>query len=536
MWSTIVNDGLTLYDWDTLEKIKHSDIITFTISFEEQFLNIIRMLKFAGINPNASKRGENDPIIIAGGPCSSYNPEPLADIIDAFIVGEGEEVIHPILEKYEKSNNKSEFLRLLDELDCTYIPSLYDFEFEDATIKSIVSRGKKQVLRKYTSDINQSPIYSSIINANCTYGKEVFSIEVSRGCRMPCRFCYMGNHFRKQRMLSIDRLKTIIKDAKIHTPEMKLFYESLPSEYSENLFQTLLEFINEDEIQLNLGSFRAESLNPDILKVVSRGQQEMIILAPETSQGKLRTLLGKGQMTNDRIKSVFTMCGQQGIKNFGLYLMMGIPTESLVDIDQLIELILEVFEIVKQTSDKGILELHINSFFPKPLTPLQWEENISQDRAIKRFEYIKNKIRESLSDDEFKRVAFKTIVYEDITYSQPILARGDRRLGGVLIDVCESVYPYTQMELSKSLWDSSLNKHNLKAEYFYRARCLDEILPWHLIKNNLKQNYYSSERAKAYCNQQSAPCPAVPCHICQSCVEVKRRENNTCMSPIESSN
>ena len=520
IWKKIVKYNIPLYDWDTLKELKNSDIISFTVSFEDQFLNIINMLKFAGIDPVALKRTEKDPLVIAGGPCSSYNPEPLSKFIDVFVIGEGETIIHKILDVYKNSKDKQSFLRDIDNLKSVYIPSFYDYKFEGSRIKKIIINGKEKVYRNYVKDLNKSPICSTIINKKSQYKEKVFSIEVSRGCRMHCRFCYMGNHFRKQRTLSLSKIKELINDGKRHTKKIKLFYEALPTEYFSGLFKMLLEFVKKDNIKLRLGSFRADYLTEEMIYIVAKGGQDIVIVAPETSQGKLRNFINKGQISDEKVKTTVELCSKNGIKNFGLYLMVGIPTETRDDIDSLVNLIIDVFNIIKNKKNNGNLEVHINSYFPKPLTPLQLEKNISQKEAIDKIEYIQYKIKSKLDNDNIKRIYFKTIVYDEISYSQPILTRGDRRLGNVLVDVCNLIYPYKDRILTPKIWNYALRKNNLKAEYYYRERHPDEILPWHIIKNNVENSYFIKERERAYKGQLTGPCPESSCNVCRFCSEV----------------
>ncbi|TKJ17688.1 hypothetical protein CEE44_04110 [Candidatus Woesearchaeota archaeon B3_Woes] len=522
VWKKIVECNLPLYDWDSLEELKNSDILSFTVSFEDEFVNIVRMLKFAGINPIASERKEKGPLIIAGGPCSSYNPEPFSKFIDAFVIGEGETMIHKLLDIYKNSEDKKSFLRNIDVLESVYVPSFYDFEFEGKRIKKIIINGKENVYRNYVKNLDKSPICSTIINKKSQYKEEVFSIEVSRGCRMHCRFCYIGNHFRKQRVLSLNKIKELINEGKKYTKNIKLFYEVLPPKYYSDLFKVLLDFVKKDDIKLKLGSFRVEYLNSNIVNVVAMGNQDKIIIAPETSEGKLRNFINKGQMSDEKVKNAVKLCLEKSIKNFGLYLMVGIPTETKKDIDSLINLIIDVFNIIKDRNKKGILEVHINAYFPKPLTPLQLERNISQKEAIGKIEYIQSKIKIRLNSEDFKRVHFKTIVYDEISYSQPILTRGDRRLGNVLLDVCKLTYPYTNKTPTPEIWDYALRKNRLEAKYYYRERDSTEIMPWHIIKNNTSKTYFMRERERAYKGQLTDPCHHSSCDVCKSCLDVNQ--------------
>lgn len=314
----------------------------------------------------------------------------------------------------------------------------------------------------------------------------------------------MGNYLRKLRYLKIEEIEKIIKSNIGITKNVKLFYEGIPQKYWGDLFKKLEEMIDKYGIKLYLGSMRAELLTEEMIKVVAKSGQKMIILAPEVSEGYLRNMINKSRITDNVLFKVIDLSCKHGIENFGLYLMIGLPKESEDDIKKLAKLIINVRQRMDKNGCEGFLEVHINPLFPKPFTPFQYapmESIKSCNKKIKLLEktveknyrIYNKKINKTIigaggpdNKNNQSKIVFKTIVGTRTVFSQPILSRGDRRIGKVIF----YAYKYGN---TISAWKKAIKKTGIDHKIYFKKRDVNSIFPWSFIDIGVKSEYFKKE-------------------------------------------
>jgi radical SAM superfamily enzyme YgiQ (UPF0313 family) len=339
--------------WERKFKIKECDFLSFTISYEGSYVNILKELELCNIPLRACDRNDDYPIIIAGGPIVMYNCKPIEKFFDVFVLGEGEQVIHNILDVYIKNKNmgKAVVLKELSKIRGVYVPSIKE--------NTIVYQVPVVPIDKY-------PAHSEFMTKRCVYGEKTFTIEIRRGCNQKCRFCYMGTRLRPARMISEETFKKLVDEGLKHCKIIKCFYEGVDAD----VIQRYLEYIVKKGGLVRIGSQRLEKVSDRIIKMVAESGQRKLVIAPETSE-KLRRVIGKQAIKNDKIIELIKKAMLNGIRDIGLYFIIGIPSETNEDLDEICNLILRVRKIMNENGDiNGCLEIGINPLFPKPMTAL----------------------------------------------------------------------------------------------------------------------------------------------------------------------
>ena len=515
--------GLPLYGLESLDPLREFDVIGFSLQYELSYTNVLNMLDLSGLNPIAAERAEDDPVIIAGGPCAS-NPEPLADFIDLFQIGEGEEVMMEMIALYrgmkaDGSYTKKEFLRRAAQIPGIYVPSLYQVSYhDDGTIASVTPTdgAPAKVTKRIIQDMSSVRYPSTFIVPYMETVHDRAVLEVMRGCIRGCRFCQAGFIYRPLRAKNPDVLCAQGKALCDSTGYDELSLSSLSTSdhpQVEELLSRMIDYTDEKKIGLSLPSLRVDNFSEELLEKVSRIHKTGLTFAPEAGNQRMRNVINKG-VDEDEIMNTCKIAFEGGYTSVKLYFMSSLPTETdedVKDIGRLAQRIVDLyFSLEKRPRKMVSVSISVAVFVPKCDTPFQW---VGQDD----FETIQRKQAALLDSIRSRKIS---VAWHDVHTSvlEGVIARGDRKLGkaiylawkkGCRLDSWSECFDYDK-------WMEAIREAGLTVEFYAsRTRDLDEILPWDHIdvgvsKNFLKREWEKAQRAEVTknCREQCAGCGA----------------------------
>ena len=517
--------GMSLFALESGDEVTHFDIMGFTLQYELSYSNIVHMLNMAKIPVKQCDRDESYPIICAGGPCA-YNCEPIADIFDFVMLGEGEEIIHEVVDAYiswKKSGkkNKKEYLQTIAEIEGVYVPSFYDVEYnDDNTIKSITPNNphaKPKIRKRIMKDFDKTYAPNEII---VPFGEVVHDrvmLEVMRGCLRGCRFCQAGYIYRPLRERKPDTLLSLADNLLSCSGYDEISLSSLStSDFSglKDLTDGLLDITEKQKISLSLPSLRIDNFSLELMEKVQKVRKTGITFAPEAGTQRLRDVINKNITEDDIIKST-AMLFAGGWTNVKLYFMIGLPTETKEDVEGIADLAEKVlgvyFDIPKEERAKNInITVSTSSFVPKPFTAFQWESQDSRDMIIEKQDLLKHAIKS-------KRIKYSWHDNKTSTL-EGIFARGDRRLCDVIIRAVEKGCKFDGWSeyFRYDLWMEAFEELGIDPSFYnIRKRDYDEILPWDHIDIGVTKAFLIRESKKAKkgettpnCREKCAGCGA----------------------------
>lgn len=470
------------------------DIIGFAISFEMDYFNFLRCLQLAKIPLKAENRTDMDPLIIIGGPCATFNPEPLALFADVFVIGEGEDTVRNILAVYEAKKeekaSKEELLAALAQLDGVYVPRFYQPSYhEDGTISEMTTSANvpSAITRQWVRDLNDTHGETVIMTPDTEFGK-LYLIEIARGCGRHCRFCMAGYCFRNPRVRSLDAVKESVLRAKPYMNKVGLMGAAI-SDYP--WIDELSAFIREQDMTMSVASLRADSLTDGLASALADSGQKTITLAPEAATEPLRQVINKG-ITEEDLYHATKLAIEKGIKNVKLYIMIGLPYETEEDIEAIVVLAKKLQAYMRENGSKGTLTLSVNPFIPKPFTPFQWLPMADKKSVEQKLKYLQR----SLQAEKKIQVLIES---PKEAYVQGVLARGDRRLGDVLLASVEAG--------GAKAFIRALKAAGLKDEfYLYRTRTKEEVFPWSHLDMKVTADYLWNELENAVKRMHTVRC------------------------------
>lgn len=478
-----------LFSMESQKPLHEFDFIAFSTPFENDYPNILKMLELGRIPLHTNQRGGNDPLCLAGGISVTLNPEPLADFIDAFLIGEGEALIPEFFAEMKKSFDRgltrgNKLRNVQQAVEGVYCPRFYDVRYTDEqTILDIRPQEAcfpKKIQRRWMAEINAFST-NQILATNETEFGDMYVTEISRGCRRGCRFCAAGFVYRPVRYRAEETLRSSLEEGLAQGRKIGLLGTAI-SDHPD--LETICRTVLDRGGRLSLSSLRIDRITPKIAALAREAQIDTIALAPEAGSERLRKVIRKN-ITDQHIFKALECLIDQDILNVRLYFLVGLPTETDDDMDALIRLIKRIrHHTLAYTEGKKTfrrLTLSINQFIPKPQTPFQWhplEDVQVVNRRIKR-------ITLGLKGEPGVRILHDLPKWN---YIQALLSLGDRRVGHILSTV----------HLLEGNWSQALKAVPLNADFFvYRQKPCTEFLPWDFILAATDRSYLEREYHKA---------------------------------------
>ena len=479
---------------ETQRPLREFPLIAFAVSFEMDYFNLLEMLELGRIPLLAAERNEQHPLVMIGGPCATFNPEPLADFVDLCVVGEGEEIIHELLDAYyrgrEQNLSRRELLLQLAQIDGIYVPSFYRPLYQDEKRLSgfqTLAAVPEKVCRRWIKDLDRYPAQAVIFTEDTEF-KDMYLMEVARGCGRHCRFCMAGYCFRRPRSRSLPALQRAIEQAGTFRKKVGLVGAAI-SDYPQ--ITELCRMIREQGMGMSVASLRADSLTADLTAALADSGHRTMTLAPEAGSERMRRVINKG-LDEDALLRAVDMAMAARIPHIRLYIMIGLPEEREEDLDAIIQLALTVKNRMRQGGGNGRLTLSVNPFIPKPFTPFQWEPMAAQKEITAKIKRLQR---------ELKPIHGIELLAESPreAYIQGVLARGDRRLGKVLRDTLGTG--------GVKAWKHSMKNHDVEeADYLYRPRDQEEKFPWEILLPGVERSYLWAEYQRAKEEKYTEPC------------------------------
>ncbi|MFQ5442959.1 MAG: radical SAM protein [Thermodesulfobacteriota bacterium] len=487
-----------LFSLESQRALKEFDIIAFSIPFEEDYINIPSLLALAEIPVLSSRRSERDPLVIAGGIAPSLNPEPLADMMDLFVMGEAEGAVRGFLDLYIRAEDagikdREEFLREFDALPFVYVPSLYEFIYDGSVVREIKPlKGAKTSIRASKNlSLDAFPIPRNFVTTPDSAFKEASLIEIERGCGRGCRFCAAGFLCMPPRQRSMEEVKKAVLGGLEATGKAGLVGTAV-SEYP-GLKEVLREGIKKGG-SMTLSSLRVDVLDGELIGLLKESGYRTVTFAPEAGSERMRKVVNKGIRDEEILEAVRAVV-EAGFTRIKLYFLTGLPGESDADARAIAELAVEIKSIMK----KGFLTLSINPFIPKPCTPFQWHGFCDAAVINKRLSLIKKAL------SKIPGVTIKAMNPAE-AFFQAYISRADRRAAGLIMGA-SSMGMRSAIKGKKEFMEASV----------YRNREKDEILAWHMIDHGLKKGYLWNEYERGLKGLLTGPCNVGSCFRCGVC-------------------
>ena len=504
---------LPLWALESQSPVKDFDMIAFTIGYEMCYANILNMLELAGIPLHAKDRTGLKNIVFAGGVCA-YNPEPLADFIDFFSLGEGEEITVEIVSLYDRAKaegwSKEQFLREVAKIPGVYVPAFYRHEYnDDGTLSAIVALegAPEKVTKRIIEDLDSAYWPTDMIVPSTEIVHDRANLEVFRGCIRGCRFCQAGFTYRPVRKKSPEVLYRQAVETLEKSGHNEITLSSLStSDYRglKELTDEMIPYCEQNRVNLSVPSLRADNFSRELMEKLQTVRKSGLTFAPEAGTQRLRDVINKN-LTEDEILSTCTNAFAGGWNNVKLYFMLGLPTETDEDVLGIAELVYKIIQAWKANAvnKKRGLRVHVATayFVPKPHTPFQWEKQITPEEYLRRCRLLKSHFYS------------KSIEYDyhapDLSRLEAVFARGDRRLGAVIEEAVKNGAKLDGWDeyFNYSYWFDAMHKCGVDADHYtVRGYGEDEVLPWDTIDVGVSKKFLLRERKQAYADTVTPDC------------------------------
>lgn len=487
-------ENIPLFALESQDPIKDFDFLGITIQYEMCYTNILQILDLSQIPLLAKDRGGNDPIVIGGGPCT-YNPEPIADYFDMFYIGEAETNYNDLLDIYKENKNQGgsrlEFLEKAASIDGIYIPMFYDVEYnEDKTIKSFTKNNpgaKDKIKRQVEMDLSDTYYPTKPIVPYVQVTQDRVVLEIQRGCIRGCRFCQAGMVYRPVRERSLSYLQNVAGQMLENTGHEEISLSSLSSsDYSmlQELVYHLIDEYGSKGVNISLPSLRIDSFSLDVMSKVQDIRKSSLTFASEAGSQRLRDVVNKG-LTEEEILNGANEAFKGGWNKVKLYFMLGLPTESFEDVEEIAVLsdkIARLYYEIPKDKRQGRVNINASTsyFVPKPFTPFQWVSMETKDNYLEKQRFLKSKINDMLNR--------KSIRYSwhsaETSIIEGVFARGDRRVAKAIYDAYKSgcIYDSWSEHFDYDKWVQAFEKNDIDIDFYaHRQKEFDEILPWDFI-------------------------------------------------------
>ncbi|CCY70845.1 TIGR03960 family B12-binding radical SAM protein [Eubacterium sp. CAG:161] len=519
--------NIPLFALESQDSVKDFDFIGITLQYEMCYTNILQLLDLSQVTLLSKDRGEDEPIVMGGGPCS-YNPEPVADFFDIFYMGEGETEFYHLLDLYKENKKKGgtrkEFLEMAAEIPCMYVPAFYDVTYnEDCTIKEMVPNNphaKGGVRKDIVLDFDKVEYPEKPLVPFIKVTQDRCVLEVQRGCIRECRFCQAGSVYKPLREKSLEKLKYLATTMLKATGQEEISLSSLStSDYShlKELIDFLIEECKSRHINISLPSLRIDAFSLDVMSKVQDVKKSSITFAPEAGTQRMRNVINKG-LTEEDILNGCEQAFKGGWNKVKLYFMLGQPTETNDDVDGIMDLCEKIAELYYETVPKekrnGKCQITASTsfFVPKPFTPFQWAPMCTSKVFLDKARRVNDKLKTLLNRKSIKYHWHES----DISVLEGLLARGDRKLAKTILYVYEKggIYDAWSEFHNEELWQEAIKETNIDVDFYVtRERKEDEIFPWDFIDTGVTKNFLLREWHNAH-NETVTPNCRMKCSGC----------------------
>lgn len=521
---------IPLFALESQDPVRDFDFLGITLQYEMCYTNILQVLELSKIPLHSWERTMADPFVIGGGPCA-YNPEPLADFFDLFYIGEGETVYYELMGLYKEwkkqGKSRKEFLEAAAEVPGIYVPSFYEVAYkEDGTILSFTPtnpHAKKKIVKELVVNPDDATYIEKPLVPFIKVTQDRVVLEIQRGCIRGCRFCQAGNVYRPLREHSLDYLKDYAYKMLKSTGHEEISLSSLSSsDYTEleGLVTFLIDEFQGKGVNISLPSLRIDAFSLDVMSKVQDVKKSSLTFAPEAGSQRLRDVINKG-LTEEAILSGAAEAFRGGWNRVKLYFMLGLPTETVEDMEGIALLSEKVaetyYEEVPKEKRQGKVQVTASSsfFVPKPFTPFQWARMCTKEEFLEKANIVRGKFREMLN--------YKSLRYNwheaDLTVLEGVFARGDRKTGALLEEAYRNGALYDSWSecFRNDIWMKAFETCGLSVDFYTtRERNTDEIFPWDFIDAGVSKEFLKREWQNALnetvtpnCRQRCSGCGAM---------------------------
>ena len=511
---------IPLFAVESQDPIKKFDFLGITIQYEMCYTNILQVLELSQIPLHAEDRTEEDPIVIGGGPCT-YNPEPIAPFFDLFYMGEGEVVYFDLIDRYKeikaRGGSRKEFLEQAAQIPGIYVPGFYDVTYkEDGTIEAMTPNNPhapQTVSKQLVMDMSDTwyPEKPVVPYLRATQDRVV--LEIMRGCIRGCRFCQAGMVYRPVRERSLEELKRLARTMLKSTGHEEISLSSLSSsDYTklEGIVNFLIDEFDGKGVNVSLPSLRIDAFSLDVMSKVQDVKKSSLTFAPEAGSQRLRNVINKG-LTEENILNGSAEAFKGGWNRVKLYFMLGLPTETVEDMQGIAELSEKVAEVSYDTVPKeqrhGKVQVTASTsfFVPKPFTPFQWAPMCTKEQFLERASIVNHRMKEMLNKKSLRYNWHEA----DVTVLEGVLARGDRKVAAVIEEAYRkgAIYDSWSEYFNNDIWMKAFETCGVDIDFYTtRERSLDEVFPWDFIDAGVTKDFLKREWANAQAETVTPNC------------------------------
>ncbi len=509
-------ENLPLFSLETMHPLSQFDIIGFTLPYETLYTNVLNILDLSGIPLFSSQRNSSHPLVIAGGN-AAYNPEPMYAFMDAFVIGEGEEVIHEIIDQYQSwkkiETDRNGLLLMLSQVKGIYVPSLYQPKYHSNHTISHIERLNENapipVIKRIVAKFPPPPTHFIVPMIDTVHNR--IPIEIMRGCTRGCRFCHAGMVNRPVRQRSVDEIVRAIDLALKNTGYEEVGLLSLSSsDYTQiiELIEALNTRLSDNRLNVSLPSLRIDTFSVELMDALKSTRRGGFTLAPEAASEKMRDIINKpvrNELLLETAKSIYS----RGWPTIKLYFMIGHPSETLEDVKEIVKLCKAVLAVGRSVIGKRAqVNAGVSTFIPKPHTPFQWVACDTREQIFAKQDLLKKELRSN-----GLKLTWNS---PDETMLEAVLSRGDRRMADVIFEAWKRGAKFDAWgdRFHYEIWQEAFQSVGIDPDFYtHRERSTDEILPWDHISTSIRKKYLVQEYLRSKQGLVQGDCREI-CHAC----------------------